>query len=536
MTTTDPAAPTTTGQARYVLITECLQNDFFLNPECRLYLSDTEVKKLLVAKESHEGDAFETKDGHRRVKPKLLRDGPLSIFLEATIGERLTTPRDHVLHVINVRDWHERNESYDKERRQHGRHCEAGTWGAGYVDGLRQYLSPGPDLPDGRATFYAGESVRIYHVHSDSIFDFRPRWTEYSDRKPKFKQSRLEQLLDILVAGTDEQVDQLAAALGDPSGTDRKHSQAVAAIAGDAIGLPAHELPPVYVAVIGIYTDVKVPILLAGLRARYLVPNLAVSDTLTASRGLERHLVGLDFADKLLQVEVIHGIEDLAAYVGSELELEDESKLVAAPDFGQFRSYFADKQNLLAHQSERLYEYEQLTERRSIKLYRTISYANAFLLLVGGAFLVFALLSSILNVFWPDRFDWKIAAVTGGLGLGGLVAVFFTRPIQDLQQNLNNLASFKMILEGHSLKEAFTRYHLTTPEVLREVGEAELQPALSQIEALRQQLAVIDASQKSDYDALGRVVGVQLAQQNGQAAGADDGMAAPEAPAAPAGA
>ena len=105
---------------------------------------------------------------------------------------------------------------------------------------------------------------------------------------------------------------------------------------------------------IGVYTDVKVPILLAGLRARYLVPNLAVSDTLTASRGLERHLVGLDFADKLLGVEVIHGIEDLAAYVGSDLELDDESKLVAAPDFGQFRSYFADKQNVLAHQSERL--------------------------------------------------------------------------------------------------------------------------------------------------------------------------------------
>ena len=50
MATPEPAAPKTTGQARYVLITECLQNDFFLNPECRLYLSDAEVKKLLVAK------------------------------------------------------------------------------------------------------------------------------------------------------------------------------------------------------------------------------------------------------------------------------------------------------------------------------------------------------------------------------------------------------------------------------------------------------------------------------------------------------
>jgi hypothetical protein len=537
VTTPDPAAPKTTGKARYVLITECLQNDFFLNPDCRLYLSDAEVKKMLVAKESHDGEVFETKDGHRRVKERLLRDGPLSVFLDATIGKRLTTPCNDVLHVINVRDWHERNESYDEERRLHGRHCEAGTWGAGYIDGLGKYLNPGRDLKNGRATFHAGESVRIYHVHADSIFDFRPRWTPHSSRQqPKFKQSRLEQLLDILIAGSDEQVEQLADALSDPNATDRKASQAYAAIAGNAIGTPADELPSVYVAVIGIYTDVKVPILLAGLRARYLIRNLAVSDTLTASRGLERHLVGLDFADKLLRVEVIHGIEDLAAYVGSELEVEDESKLVAAPDFSQFRSYFADKQNVLAHQSERLSEYEQLTEKRSIRVYRMISYANAFLLLVGGAFLLFAFVASILNVVSPKKWDWEIAAVTGGLGLGGLVAVFFTRPIRDLQQNLNNLASFKMILEGHSLKEAFTRYHLTTPEVLREVGEAELEPALGQIEALRRQLEVIDESQKSDYDALGRVVGVRLANLDGQAAGtAQDPTAAPSVPVAPAG-
>ena len=173
---------------------------------------------------------------------------------------------------------------------------------------------------------------------------------------------------------------------------------------------------------------------------------------------------------------------------------------------------------MLAHQSERLEEYQQLTERRSIRLYRMISAANAFLLLVGGAFLVFALLSSVLYFFWPNKFEWQITAVTGGLGLAGLVTVFFTRPITYLQQNLNNLASFKMILEGHSLKEAFMRYHLTTPEVLREVGEAEREPALAQIEALRKQLQVIDDARKSDYDALGRVVGVPVGRPEAEAA------------------
>jgi hypothetical protein len=519
--TVDPSTTTENGEVRCLLITECLQNDFFLNPDCRLYLSDPEVKKMLVEKRSHEEDVFEAKDGHRRVKAAYLRKGPLGRFLEATIGMRLREdgPKS-VLHVVNIRDWHEPNESYDQERRVVGRHCEAGRWGAAYIDGLEDYLSPTGYYPDGRARFCSRGGVRIYHVHSDSIFDFRPRWTEDPNRtQPKFKTSRLERLLDVLVAGTNDQVERFADTLEESYESDRKRSQALEAIAREAIGTSASELPSVYIAVIGVYSDVKIPMLLAGLRTRYLIPNLAVSDTLTASRALERHLVGLDFADKLLRVEVIHGISDLAAYVGCELEVDDESEITAAPDFQQYRTYFANKQNVLAYQREREQDYEELTEERSVAVYRTISRANVFLLLLGGAFLLLALVGSILNLVSPEDFDWQIVAVTGGLGLAGVVAVFFTRPIRDLQLNLNNLASFKMILEGHSLKEAFTRYHLTTPEVLREVGEAELDTSLSQIEALRRQLDVIDQSHKSDYDALGRFVGLQAGEMSGGSAG-----------------
>ncbi len=528
----DPTASTADDQVRCILITECLQNDFFFNPDCRLYLSDVEVRKMLVAKRRHDEEVFEVAGGHRRVKHELLREGPLGRFLEATVGARLDGKQQRLLHVINIRDWHEPNESYDQERRVVGRHCEAGTWGARYLDGLEDYLTPAGYYEDGRARFCSRGSVRLYQVHADSIFDFRPRWTEDPNRKqPKFRKSRLERLLDVLIAGTNDQVEQLADTLSDRGANERTRSQALEVIAGAAIATPASELPSVYVAVIGVYSDVKIPILLAGLRARYLVPNLAVSDTLTASRALERHLVGLDFADKLLGVEVIHGISDLAAFVGSELELDGESEITAAPDFQQYRSYFADKQNVLAYQSERLQDYEQLTEERSVRVYKTISRANGFLLLLGCAFLLLALVGSILNLAWPDRFDWQIVAVTGGLGIGGVVAVFFTRPIRDLQQNLNNLASFKMILEGHSLKEAFTRYHLTTPEVLREVGnESELDTAGSQIEALRRQLAVIDQSQKADYDALGRVVGLQPADGSPTANGAPTKAAEPQAP------
>ena len=523
MATPNPAA-TGEDRSRRILITQCLQNDLFLNPDCRLYLSDSAVKQLLVAKRSHDEDVFETKDGHRRVKPRLLREGPLSLFLEATIGERLEGAQQSMLHVINIRDWHEHNESYDEERRMHGRHCEARTWGAEYIDGFDEYLAPAGYLPDGRAAFCDRGAVRVYHVHSDSIFDFRPRWEQDRDRTQlKFRRSHLERLLDVLVAGSDEQVDELASALGEPETPDRTKSQALERIAGAAVkGHATSAAPAVYVAVIGVYTDVKIPILLAGLRARYLLPNLAVSDSLTGSRGLERHLVGLDFSDKLLRVEVIHSLGDLAAYVGSELVL-NESEIVAAPDFGQYRTYFADKQNLLAHQSERLQEYVQLTEKRSIRVYQTITRANVFLLVWGAVFLTISLLASVLSFFGVGD-GWKVAAVTGGVGIVQVVAVFFGRPIKEIQQNLSNLASFKMILEGHSLKEAFTRYHLTTPEVLRELGDGpELQAALNQIEALRKQLAVIDESQRLDYDALGRFVGLQTMM----AAGAADANGVP---------
>ena len=535
MATPNPAAPAE-DRSRRILITQCLQNDLFVNSDCRLYLSDAAVKQLLVAKRSHDEEAFEVKDGRRRVKPRLLREGPLGLFLEKTIGERLEGRQGNLLHVINIRDWHEHNESYDEERRMHGRHCEARTWGAEYIDGFDEYLAPAGYLPDGRARFCDRGAVRIYHVHSDSIFDFRPRWEQDRDRTQlKFRRSHLERLLDVLVAGSDEQVDELATALGEPETPDRTKSQALERIAGAAVkGHATSAAPAVYVAVIGVYTDVKIPILLAGLRARYLLPNLAVSDSLTGSRGLERHLVGLDFSDKLLRVEVIHSLGDLAAYVGSELVL-DESEILAAPDFGQFRTYFADKQNLLAHQSERLQEYVQLTEKRSIRVYQTISRANVFLLAWGAVFLSVSLLTSLLTFFGIGEANWQIAAVTGGVGIVQVVAVFFGRPIKEIQQNLSNLASFKMILEGHSLKEAFTRYHLTTPEVLRELGEkAELDAALNQIEALRKQLAVIDESQRLDYDALGRFVGLQTADMPAGAAstnGVPEAVPVPDKPA-----
>jgi hypothetical protein len=520
MTTPDPAAPTTEKETRYILITECLQNDFFLNPECRLFLQDGSVRQMLVAKSDH--DSYDADLAPRKITPELLERGPLGLFLNATIGTRFAGSDAGLLHVINIRDWHTPDDSYDAERRAFGRHCLAGSWGASYIEGLEQYLDPAAPGEDGKASFSEQGKARIYHIHADSVFDFRPRWDEREKgQQAKFHPSELERLLDVLVTGKAADIEELASVLKGETG-DRSKSQALNTLARNAAGRnAAAESTQIYVAVIGVYTDIKVQLILSGLRSRYELPNLAVSDTLTGSRSLERHLHGLDFADKLLNVEVIHGIGDLASFLGSQPPLQDESETVGAENYSQYRSFFVDKQNVLAYESEKLQEYAHLTGKRAIAVYDTIKRANTFLLLWGSAFLLLTLAGTILQTIAPHRWSWKMTAATGGIGLLQLVAAFFSKPMRDLQSNLNNLASLRMILESHSLKTAFTRFHLTTPEVLRELKEpGEVKRASAQIATLASQLEVIDRFQATDYGALTSVIGFpgDTAPANGSSA------------------
>jgi hypothetical protein len=446
---------------RYVLITQCLQNDFFLNPECQLALPEVAAAKLLV------GGSADDLPGGRRLHREI-EHGPLGLFLAATVGQRMRAPKDceGSLTVINIRDWHVPGPSYDEERRLYGRHCERGTWGAGYIDGLERYLDPlgSPDREE--AHLYQADGLRIHHVHADSMFDFRPRQDDEARRhRGKTLSSELEEILDGLIQ--------------EPGGG------------------------AIYAAVIGVFTDLKVRVLLAGIRARYSISNLAVSDTLTAAATLERQIEGLDFIDKVLKVEVIHGVNDLIRFLGGTTTIENEPELVGDESFSRYRTYFADKQNVLAYQDEKLRQYLDLTERRSIKVYERISRANTFLLIWGSLFLVVTLIAVLLNLADPEDFNWKIPLVTGGVGLLQLVAAFFSKPTRDLQRNLTNLAVFKMILESHSLKTAFIRYHLTTPKTLGEVPTtAAAATASRQIGMLRDQLEVIEAMDETDYSAL----------------------------------
>ena len=253
----------------------------------------------------------------------------------------------------------------------------------------------------------------------------------------------------------------------------------------------------VYVGVLGFYTDIKVAMVLTGLRTRYELPNLAVSDTFTASTSLERHLSGLDFADKLLTVEVVHGINDFVRFLGGTGDIQDESEIVATDSFALYKTYFQDRQNVLAHESEKLRAYELLTQRRSVALYETIRRANTFLIAWGTLFLTATLVLSILSAF--GVVDWKAAAVTGGLSLAQFVGAFFTQPSADMQRNLTNLAVFKMVLESHSLKTAVARFHLTTPQALRELHtKLDADAAARQVEALRNELEAIEDVNRAD--------------------------------------
>jgi hypothetical protein len=103
----------------------------------------------------------------------------------------------------------------------------------------------------------------------------------------------------------------------------------------------------------------------------------------------------------------------------------------------------------------------------------------------------------------PDQVSWMLPAVTGGIGLIQLVSAFFTRPTQDLNRNLMNLTTYRMVLESHSLKMALARFHLTTPHTLREIRTAdEEERAQRQIKVLEYELATIKDADAVDYGAL----------------------------------
>jgi len=495
--------------ARYILITQCLQNDFFLNNQSKLLLSDAGIEKILIGgKKGREEPGMATKGGDRRKKLIRGENGPLGMFLKSVIQSRQGKGKNKgILHIINIRDWHAPGPSYDEERRKYGPHCEKGSWGADYIYGLEQYLDPGrtrkSGLTSSEGKFYSSGMVRIYHVHSDSVFDFKPRSENPLLEHSKYQASLLESILDIILQGSDAEIDEMAEIFKQENISDLSYGK-VHELAQKIEKSRKEVKVPVYVAAIGVYTDIKIKTLLTDLQSRYDIPNLAVSDTLTGSKSLERHLGALDFAQKVLGVEVVHGLNNLIDFLGGGSGIAKESEVVTANSFSEYVTFFQDKQNVLAYENKKLREYINLTEKKSEDVYKSIENANKFLMWWGKVFLVLTLLGTILSAVWPDRFDWKLPLVTGGLSLLQLVTVFFKNPMIDMLDNLTNLAKFRMILENHSFKKALARFHLTTPQTLREKiepGSASDQ-VKAQMKALEEQLLAFKLIEDSDYTAL----------------------------------
>ncbi|GGZ56310.1 hypothetical protein GCM10010387_57900 [Streptomyces inusitatus] len=441
MSTPTPAPP------HYILITQCLQNDFFLNPECGLALPDGAVSKLLLG-----GDGTTAPLRGPLTRAQLARS-PLARFLDATVGSRTRGRGDGVLHLVNIRDWHLPGEAYDLERRQYGAHCEAGTWGARYLDGLGELLDPAE--PEGGRNGL----LQVHHVLSDTLFDFQH--AEGGVPTPG-ERSALTGLLDRLL--------------------------------GDGRAETAH------VVVIGVLTDIKIQLLLTGIRSRYGVRRLAVCDPLTAGRTLEHHLDALGFCERVLRVEIMTSLTATARFLGSRPEDTRRLPRAGPSPYASHSAYLRDRQSVLSYEDARLRDYRDQSSERLRRARLTIGFASRFLLGLGAGLLLISLLLSVLSVLFPHRFGWQIPALAGLLGAGQIVTLFFTRPVRSVQDALAEETVYRMILESRSLKIALARHHITTADALRRHGD----PA-RRLAALQSQLEILEQIDTADFDRLKRL-------------------------------
>lgn len=473
--------PKQSGDNVYILITQCLQNGFFLADDNRLCLPHDTVKQMLVGSEAAqrealrtatdknavqrrlssrddrkilEDDFFEPRDNQRKIKKDILKNGPLYKFLEAVIEKR-----SDPLHVIQVKDWHQRSDDYDEERRLYGVHCEADSWAAAPIDGLEKYLNPWGDQPRSANTWreIASQNVTYYEVLSNSVFDFRA-----ASGDPK-AESHLEQILDRIIAANQDK--------------------------------------RVYMVVIGVYTDIKIELLLAGLRSHYHIKNLIVSDVLTGAPTLERHLAALDFIDKVLNIEIVHNLGDLAGVLNPASKTTiSQQALKDSINFREYRTYFQDKQNLLAFQDHKLAEYIELTRKRGDEVYNRIKNANLILMWFGYIFLGLTVLFGVLKFLAPDAFPTDILIVTGGLSVLQLVAVFFTNPMNQMQKNLTNLVRLRNYMETYSSLTAIMRHHFTTSDSMQLKTDREQASAEKRIKLAGEQIKLIESAAREMSD------------------------------------
>lgn len=199
-----------------------------------------------------------------------------------------------------------------------------------------------------------------------------------------------------------------------------------------------------------------------------------VSDVLTASPTLERHLSALDFAHKVLKVEVMHSLNDFARllnpdYLGQNAKQEPipQNLTTNSISYRDYALYNLDKQQMLAFQDQKLIEYLELTKRRATRIYSQIRLTNYGLIFFGFLFLGLTFAVALAGSFQlVENVTTEFLAAMGIISAGSLIAVFIRRPIEQVQANLNNLVQLRAILDSHSLVQALMRHHFSVPERL----------------------------------------------------------------------
>jgi hypothetical protein len=446
----------------YVLITQCLQNDFFFNRNCRLGLPADAAARLLIPPASEL--SFGENRSRRTLDPATIRSGPLGRLLRATVGQRLAGHGRGTLHLINIRDWHQDSSDYDRERRAYGPHCEAGTWGADYLTGLaalldpagtrRRAIDPGetdcPAGPDGNRL----GSVTVHHVYSDTVFDL--------GHQASGERSELAEVLSRIITSANRDT--------------------------------------VPIAVIGVHTDIKVQILLQELRSAYNPGRLVVSDALTASPTLDRHLAALDYAQKALSVEIMPGVADLARFLGGDPgedeELESYASAGALADYAQ---YIRDKQRIESYEDAHLRSYRQQVSGHLRYTVWLATLANSFLIGTGVVTLGSSVVLAVLACLHTGRLPVALPAELLGASVVQLASALFSRPVRELTGLIGQEAVFRMLLESRSLRLALARYHLTTRAALHGEGGAADHAAV-----VRDQLTLLSELDNADFDWLAR--------------------------------
>lgn len=105
--------------------------------------------------------------------------------------------------------------------------------------------------------------------------------------------------------------------------------------------------------VIGAYTVTLYADLVGRFAHTPTTEGLFVSDVLTDLPTPERHLAGLDFADKVLRAQIVHNLNGSGQRTQpGAVHIIHDKIIETTVDFRDYANYF-DRQNVLAFQDQR---------------------------------------------------------------------------------------------------------------------------------------------------------------------------------------